>query len=248
VTVDILFDHPEFVVIDKPIGISVQNETEQSGILPLVCEQLELEKLWLVHRLDKITSGLLILAKNSSAAAEFGRIFENRQIEKYYLALSKQKPKKKQGTVIGNMKKVRDGKWMLTQETSSPAITQFFSCSLLPGTRLFLLRPYTGKTHQIRVALKSLGSPIIGDLLYARNTSPSEQTADRTYLHAYALKFCFRGEDICLHCRPSLGELFTLSFFDDVVTNYLQPWKLNWPKLPFRLSDKHPTKIQESKV
>ncbi|MFT5677365.1 MAG: tRNA pseudouridine32 synthase/23S rRNA pseudouridine746 synthase, partial [Paraglaciecola sp.] len=158
-TIDIVFDHPEFVVIDKPAGISVQNEAEQSGILPLICQQLGLDKLWLVHRLDKITSGLLILAKNSNAAAEFGRIFANRQIEKYYLALSKQKPKKKQGTVVGNMKKVRDGKWMLTQDASSPAITQFLSCSLLPGIRLFLLKPYTGKTHQIRVALKSLGSP-----------------------------------------------------------------------------------------
>jgi tRNA pseudouridine32 synthase/23S rRNA pseudouridine746 synthase len=246
VTIDIVFDHAEFVVIDKPAGISVQNETEQSGILPLLCQQLGADKLWLVHRLDKITSGLLILAKNSNAATEFGRIFANRQIEKYYLALSQQKPKKKQGTVMGNMKKVRDGKWMLTQDTSNPAITQFLSCSLLPGIRLFLLKPYTGKTHQIRVALKSLGSPIIGDLQYGRKTSSDKETVVRTYLHAYALKFCFQGEDICLLCRPSVGELFTLSSFADAIVDYLEPWKLNWPKLPSRLISKQPIEELES--
>jgi tRNA pseudouridine32 synthase/23S rRNA pseudouridine746 synthase len=245
-TIDIVFDHPEFVVIDKPAGISVQNEAEQSGILPLICQQLGLDKLWLVHRLDKITSGLLILAKNSNAAAEFGRIFANRQIEKYYLALSKQKPKKKQGTVVGNMKKVRDGKWMLTQDVSSPAITQFLSCSLLPGIRLFLLKPYTGKTHQIRVALKSLGSPIIGDLLYGRKTLHSEEVTDRTYLHAYALRFCFQGEDVCLVCRPSVGELFIHSSFDETAAKYLQPWKLDWPKLPSRLYSKQPIQVPEN--
>ena len=234
-TIDIVFDHAEFVVIYKPAGIAVQNQAEQSGILPHICQQLGLKKLWLVHRLDKVTSGLLILAKNSSAAAEFGQLFANRLIEKYYLALSNQKPKKKQGTIVGNMKKVRDGKWMLTKDTSKPAITQFLSCSLVPGTRLFLLKPHTGKTHQIRVALKSLGSPIVGDLLYGKKDSQSEESAERTYLHAYALKFSFRGEGISLVCQPSVGELFTLPAFKEVVADYLQPWTISWPTLPSRL-------------
>lgn len=234
-TIDIVFDHAEFVVINKPAGIAVQNQVEQSGILPHICQQLGLEKLWLVHRLDKITSGLLILAKTSNAAAEFGQLFANRQIEKYYLALSKQKPKKKQGTIVGNMKKVRDGKWMLTKETSKPAITQFFSNSLVPGTRLFLLKPHSGKTHQIRVAMKSLGSPIVGDLLYGKKDPQGEEGAERTYLHAFALKFNFRSEGISLVCQPSIGELFTLPVFKEAVASYLQPWEIAWPTLPARL-------------
>ena len=104
--IDILFDHPDFVVVNKPSNISVQNEFHQSGLLPILCQQLKVEKLWLVHRLDKVTSGILILAKHSQAAAVFGQLFEQKQIEKYYLAISAKKPKKKQGTVKGGMKKV----------------------------------------------------------------------------------------------------------------------------------------------
>ncbi|MFT4994431.1 MAG: tRNA pseudouridine32 synthase/23S rRNA pseudouridine746 synthase [Paraglaciecola sp.] len=225
-TLDIVFDHPDFIVVNKPPGISVQNEAQQRGILPIICSQLGLDKLWLVHRLDKVTSGLLILAKNAEAAAVFGAIFESRKIEKFYLALSAQKPKKKQGTIAGNMKKVRDGKWMLSKQTDSAAVSQFFSTSVLPGVRLFLIKPHTGKTHQIRVALKSLGSPILGDILYGGGGS------QRTYLHAYALRFLFKGEPIELLCPPTIGELFTHEALSQRLPEYHQPWAWNWPQLP----------------
>ncbi|AGH45684.1 pseudouridine synthase Rlu family protein [Paraglaciecola psychrophila 170] len=104
-SIEVLFDHPDFVVINKPNNIAVQNESHQSGILPILCQQLQVEKLWLVHRLDKVTSGILILAKHSQAAAIFGQLFEEKQIEKYYLAISSKKPKKKQGAIKGGMKK-----------------------------------------------------------------------------------------------------------------------------------------------
>lgn len=224
--IDIVFNHPDFVVVNKPPGISVQNEAQQSGIIPIICSQLDLDKLWLVHRLDKVTSGLLILAKNSVAAGVFGSIFESRKIEKFYLALSAQKPKKKQGTIAGNMTKVRDGKWMLSKQTDSAAVSQFFSASLLPGIRLFLIKPHTGKTHQIRVALKSLGSPILGDNLYGGGGS------ERTYLHAFALRFSFKDESIELICPPTIGELFAHDAFAQRLPEYQQPWAWNWPKLP----------------
>ena len=175
-SIEVLFDHPDFLVVNKPSAISVQNESHQSGILPILCQQLNLEQLWLVHRLDKITSGILILAKHPQAAAVFGQLFEHKQIEKYYLAISAKKPKKKQGAVKGGMKKIRDGKWMLDSSNTAEAISQFFSFSLSPGLRLFLVKPLTGKTHQIRVALKSLGSPILGDELYKGESS------DRTHI------------------------------------------------------------------
>ena len=224
--IDIVFEHPDFVVVNKPPGISVQNEAQQQGIIPIICKQLGFDKLWLVHRLDKVTSGLLILAKGSEAAAVFGGIFESRKIEKFYLALSAQKPKRKQGTIAGNMIKVRDGKWMLNKLTDSAAVSQFFSASLLPGIRLFLIKPHTGKTHQIRVALKSLSSPILGDKLYGGADS------ERTYLHAYALKFSYMDESIELVCPPTIGEFFVHSSFLKHLPEYQQPWTLNWPKLP----------------
>lgn len=222
--IEILYDHPDFVVVDKPANISVQNESNQSGILPLLCHQLNIDKLWLVHRLDKVTSGMLILAKHSEAAATFGKLFERRQIEKYYLAISVKKPKKKQGSIKGGMKKVRDGKWILDNTDISTAVSQFFSWSIGSGVRLFLVKPLTGKTHQIRVALKSLGSPILGDELYKGNIS------DRTYLHAYSLRFAYKGENISLCCQPSLGNAFMTSETTKQLESLKTPWTLDWPK------------------
>jgi len=227
-SIQVLFDHPDFVIVNKPNNISVQNESIQSGILPLICQQLKVEKLWLVHRLDKVTSGILILAKHSQAAAVFGLLFEQKQIEKYYLAISTKKPKKKQGAIKGGMKKVRDGKWMLDSSDTSVAISQFFSFSISAGLRLFLVKPLTGKTHQIRVAVKSLGSPILGDELYKGGTS------DRTYLHAYCIRFIYQDQPICIICPPDRGDFFINDDTSQQIAKLATPWTLNWPdiKLP----------------
>jgi tRNA pseudouridine32 synthase / 23S rRNA pseudouridine746 synthase len=234
--IKIVFEHADFIIVDKPIGISVQDEASASGILPLLCQQTGLAKLYLVHRLDKVTSGLLILAKTQAAAAEFGKLFASRKIEKYYLALGSKKPKHKQGSIIGDMKKIRDGKWILTQEKSNPAITQFFSIGMGDGHRLFLLKPYSGKTHQLRVAMKSLGSPILGDTTY---TAPD---SDRTYLHAFALRFNYQQHYIELVLPPSQGEHFSSAGFAQLLTTYMNPWTQAWPKLSPALQ-----KLQETK-
>ena len=218
-----MFEHPDFVVINKPPTVAVQGEEHQQGILPIICKQLGLERLWLVHRLDKVTSGLLILGKSESAAAEFGRLFEAHQIEKYYVAIACKKPKKKQGTVSGGMKKVRDGLWILDDTQNQRATTQFNSFGLIPNKRLFLLKPLSGKTHQIRVMMKSLGSPILGDTLY------KGESADRTYLHAYALKFNYQQENIELLCKPKVGDFFALTATQDLLSNLSLPWTLTWP-------------------
>ncbi|KGQ70640.1 RNA pseudouridine synthase [Chelonobacter oris] len=199
----IVYQHSDFIVIDKPIGISVHKDQQQSGLPDLVAEQLGCPSLWLVHRLDKITSGLLILARNAQAAAEFSQLFAEQRIEKHYIALSVRKPKKKQGVIIGDMQKSRNGSWKLCRTRDNPAITRFTSFGCQQGVRLFHLMPKSGKTHQIRVALKSIGSPILGDQRYG------DQTAlDRTYLHAYALRFCYRGETVFLKRLPQQGEYF----------------------------------------
>lgn len=224
-SIEVLFNHPDFIVVNKPNSISVQNESHQSGILPILYEQLNVKQLWLVHRLDKITSGVLILAKNPQAAAIFGQLFEQKQIEKYYLAISSKKPKKKQGAIKGGMKKVRDGKWMLDSSNTAVAISQFFSFSISPGLRLFLVKPITGKTHQIRVALKSIGSPILGDDLYKGESS------DRTYLHAYCIRFRYQQQAICIICPPNEGKMFLDDNTKQQVAKLTTPWGLTWPSI-----------------
>ena len=179
----------------------MHKDQDEKGLTALVAEQLGVPQVWLVHRLDKITSGLLILALNAESAAEFSRLFAEHKIHKTYLALSHQKPKKKQGLIVGDMQKARNGAWKLCQSKENPAITRFDSVSCEPNLRLFILQPRTGKTHQLRVAMKSLGSPILGDELYGKNNAE----IDRTYLHAAGLEFEFKSEKIALFALPQEG-------------------------------------------
>ena len=184
---DILLQTSDFVVINKPAGLSVHRDQNDSGLTEMLAQQLGVPQLWLVHRLDKPTSGVLLLALNADAASELAQAFANRQVKKNYLALSDRKPSKKQGWIKGDMVRSRQGAWKLTRSMENPAQTRFSSHSSEPGRRLFVLRPLTGKTHQLRVAMKSLGSPILGDTLYGGTP------ADHLYLHAWCLSFPFRG-------------------------------------------------------
>jgi len=199
---DIVYQTDDFIIIYKPCGLSVHKDQSEIGLTILLAEQLGVPQVWLVHRLDKVTSGLLILALNAESAAEFFRLFSEHHIKKTYLALSNQKPKKKQGLIVGDMQKARNGAWKLCQSKENPAITRFKSVSCEPNLRLFILKPQTGKTHQLRVAMKSLGSPTLGDALYAKNT----ENIDRTYLHAARLKFEFKGQAFDVFTLPKEGE------------------------------------------
>ena len=199
---DIVYQTDDFIIIYKPCGISVHKDQSEIGLTTLLAEQFSVPQVWLVHRLDKVTSGLLILALNAESAAEFFRLFSEHHIQKTYLALSNQKPKKKQGLIVGDMQKARNGAWKLCQSKENPAITRFESVSCEPNLRLFILKPQTGKTHQLRVAMKSLGSPILGDALYGKNT----EKIDRTYLHAARLQFEFKGQAFDVFTPPKEGE------------------------------------------
>ncbi|WP_199911589.1 TIGR01621 family pseudouridine synthase [Dongshaea marina] len=213
---------PEFVLINKPPGIGFHDESGEPGVVTLMRQQLG-EPLLPVHRLDKVTSGLLLLARNPESCRQLCELFAEHQMAKFYLALSDRKPKKKQGTVAGDMVKARRGSWKLLHSRNQAAVTRFISHSIDEGMRAFLLRPQTGKTHQIRVALKSLGSPILGDSLY------SGSSGDRCYLHAWALAFTLNGRDYCYQVNPPAGELFSSTHLATLPANWLTPWQLKWP-------------------
>ncbi|WP_406667273.1 TIGR01621 family pseudouridine synthase [Gallaecimonas sp. GXIMD1310] len=196
---EVVLDHRDFVMVNKTAAVSFH--AEQGPGLFVNIEQHLGQKLWPVHRLDKVTTGLLLLAKSAEAAAIFGDAFANRKISKCYLALSDRKPAKKQGWIKGDMAKARRGAWRLLRSTEHPAITRFDSQSLAPGQRLFRLWPQTGRTHQLRVAMKSLGAPILGDSLYGGSNWP------RVCLHAYALAFDWQGDNIAISQPADFSEL-----------------------------------------
>jgi tRNA pseudouridine32 synthase/23S rRNA pseudouridine746 synthase len=221
----IILNHPKLLAIHKPHGIPFHQTKEGSPGIMSTLHHLQQQSsspdsfnyqgpLYPVHRLDQVTSGILLLAKDPSSANQLIQLFRSQKIVKYYVALADRKPKKKQGTIRGGMKKGRNGSWMLTRpdnnsnnsnkdDTSSSlpvATTRFISKGIppttdnhhhhqqrRPGLRAYLLKPETGKTHQLRVAMKSLGTPILGDTRYANAVAASQEV--RTYLHCAAVRF-----------------------------------------------------------
>lgn len=221
--IELLFENSDFAIINKPANLNFHSE-EEAGVVVLATQLLHVKQLYSVHRLDKMTSGLLILAKTKQAASEFTRLFETRQIQKYYLAIALRKPKKKQGWIKGDMVSARRGNYKFSNTSQNPAITQFVSTSLRPNERLYLIKPHTGKTHQIRVALKSIGAPIAGDIRYANADEAKKE--DRGYLHAYVLRFHFKDEAYCFTCKPDEGERFLSLTCKDQLEAYSKPWTL----------------------
>lgn len=133
---------------------------------------------------------------------------------RYYVAISDRKPKKKMGRIRGDILKSRRGSYKLARSMDNPAMTAFVSSKLVvteseAPVYSFLLKPSTGKTHQIRVSMKSIGSAILGDSRYGTRAHSPE----RGYLHAAAIRFRLHGEDINIICAPEEGDIFTSAAF-----------------------------------
>ena len=209
--------------------IAENGEPEKiDGIVTRLKKQLAVTELHLCHRLDTGTSGCLCLAKNAAVAGEIGELFSSRRVSKYYLALSSQKPKKKQGTIMGDMKNRRGGQRILLKTSENPAITQFFSSAAKPGTRGFIVKPHSGKTHQIRVALKSIGAPILGDTLYGGEAS------DRLYLHAWHLQLPLSSGELAVTAPFDTGEVINEADVQTWYNGLNAPETYPWPSLPAR--------------
>ncbi|MEJ2045095.1 MAG: TIGR01621 family pseudouridine synthase [Reinekea sp.] len=197
----IVFEHNDFWVVNKPPGWTVQADNQAPGVLDWFKQTGA--QAFPIHRLDKLTSGLLLVGRTVRGNRQLSQAFAERSVQKTYLAISDQKPKKKQGWIKGDMAQARRSQWKLLHSMQNPALTQFYSVSIVPGMRGFMLLPKTGKTHQLRVALKSLGAPILGDTLYGG------AAADRMYLHAYSLAFSYNDQPFHFMVEPD-GHWFKI--------------------------------------
>ena len=173
------------------------------------------EDLKLAHRLDDGTSGCLVLAKGRRAAAAIGDAFAAKRVAKVYVGLTASRPSKKKGVIVGDMIRSRRAQWRLTRDCGPTAACTWLSRSIGlgpgegddPAARLIVARPLTGKTHQIRVAAKSIGAPLLGDGLYGGGN------ADRLYLHAAAI--CIPDLGLDARASPDSGASFLSRRFAD---------------------------------
>jgi len=202
----IIFQNKDFIVIDKPAGLAVHsgvNISEKTLVDFLLEKFPELKNVGddpklrpgIVHRLDKETSGLMIVARNQKTFEYLKELFKNRKVEKKYLALVHGKLNEKEGQIEGEMgRSKRDfrkqslvrGKINVRKEryslTHYKVKKEFDDCSLLE------VFPKTGRTHQIRVHLHSIGHPIVGDKKYTFKKY-KKKSAARMFLHAAEISF-----------------------------------------------------------
>ena len=194
----ILYENDNFLIIDKWSGISSQGGSNITISIDTIIKNIS-ENYNLVHRLDKETSGLMIIAKNLKYTRFFGKLFKSQELKKTYLAICDGMPKIKQSyvdLVINSNDK--DKNKVIKTET-------FYKVLLYKDkTSLIKFEPKTGKKHQLRIVAKNLGCPIVGDLRYNLNQTKNSQNLK---LNAYKLEFDI--EDNKFNIKSALPKDFT---------------------------------------
>lgn len=196
----------DFLIINKPAGLVVHapNSNYQPATLgDWVAQTHEeiahvglIDRPGIVHRLDKNTSGLMIIARNNAAHATFTSMFKNRQIQKTYLAIVVGHPPK-EGRIdfyVGRHPTVRNKMHHFTEKTkhsSSRMATSFYkTLQYFKEYSLVEIKPITGRTHQIRVHLAALGFPLLSDEVYGAKS----KLMPRHALHAHKLEFYYKDK------------------------------------------------------
>jgi 23S rRNA pseudouridine1911/1915/1917 synthase len=143
---------------------------------------------WLLHRLDRDTSGLVVFAKTVQARRALVRQFERRTVHKQYLAITVGEPPAGTGEISEPlMRDPEDRRRVVTHADGQPAQTRYRALATASGYALLLVEPLTGRTHQIRAHLTAVGAPLVGDAMYLAPESPARALSVRTLLHAWRL-------------------------------------------------------------
>ncbi|MEK7376769.1 MAG: RluA family pseudouridine synthase [Candidatus Margulisiibacteriota bacterium] len=212
IELDVVYEDKDLIVINKPAGMVVHPaQGHRSGTLVNAllghCKDLSgiggVERPGIVHRLDKETSGLIVIAKNDNAHSCLSNAFKNRKIEKKYIALVHGVVKEDKGTIsapigrsqsdrkkmavieLKNEKDVNDNAKKHRKSKSRSAVTHFTVLKRYKDTTLLELKLETGRTHQIRVHLTHAGHPIVGDQVYGKKKDKEETM----FLHSFLLGF-----------------------------------------------------------
>jgi 23S rRNA pseudouridine1911/1915/1917 synthase len=206
VTVRTMYDDEHLVVVDKPAGMTVHPGAGASrGTLAAQLLSLgatggeDPERPGIVHRLDRDTSGLLVVARSEGAYGALQRAIREREVERRYLALVRGRPRSRSGRIEAPIGRDRRDPTRRSLDTDEPrdAVTRFEVLELLPDRALLDVRLETGRTHQVRVHLAAIELPVSGDPTYGVKR---DLGLERQFLHAHALRFAHpvTGDDIDL--------------------------------------------------
>jgi tRNA pseudouridine32 synthase/23S rRNA pseudouridine746 synthase len=211
----VLFIDGEAIVIDKPAGLAVHPGARTRESLEDYLHHLRFgfRRLPLpVHRLDRDTSGCLLLARNPKAHKAFQRAFEEKRVGKTYIAILDGVPEAESGTVdmaLGKVSTAAEGWRMVPDERGRHAVTHWRVAAVKDGRAVIVFTPETGRTHQIRVhAASGIGVPIAGDPVYGAGRGPM-------LLHALSLKVV-RGAKPPVEATAPLPPTLVSAGFGDI--------------------------------
>jgi tRNA pseudouridine32 synthase/23S rRNA pseudouridine746 synthase len=212
----VLFIDGEAIVIDKPAGLAVHPGARTPESLEDYLHHLRFgfkRKPLPVHRLDRDTSGCLLLARNPKAHKAFQRAFEDKRVAKTYVAVLDGVPEAEEGTVdlaLGKISTAEEGWRMVADEAGRPSLTHWRVAAVREGRAILVFSPETGRTHQIRVhAASGIGIPIVGDPVYGAGKGPM-------LLHALSLKVD-RGAKPPVEATAPLPPTFVNAGYGDVL-------------------------------
>ena len=201
--IEVVQEDEHLMVVDKPAGLVTHPAPGHHGV---TLAELLPEGARVVHRLDKDTSGLLLVARSDEAHAALQRMMKAREVTREYVALVEGHPDAESGTIDAPIGRDRGNRTVMSTRTdrAREAVTHFEVVERLPRTALLGVRLETGRTHQIRAHLAAIGHPVAGDPQYGGGDSGRRLGLERQFLHASSLMFRhpFRREWVRCESKP----------------------------------------------
>jgi 23S rRNA pseudouridine955/2504/2580 synthase len=220
----VIYKDEYVIAINKPAGLPVQGGTGTTRHLDGMLDVLQEEgfpKPRLVHRLDKDTSGVLLLARTAKSAAALARAFKSRETKKTYWALIMGMPRYEQGRIDLKMEKMQGqhGESMMVSDTGLPSTTEFYRVDHAARRATWMaLRPITGRTHQLRLHMAHLGNPIVGDGKYGgKEAFLTGSISKKMHLHARSIEVNIGGNliNVTAPLPRHMAETWAMLDFDE---------------------------------
>lgn len=215
--IPIIAEYEHFLIINKPPHLMVHVPSPRSGAFTVVDWLLahfkEIKNVGasdrpgIVHRLDKDTSGIMVVPRTPYAHARFGELFRTRAIKKTYLAIAEGHTPRSGSIEYGIDRHPSLGKMIHTYAGGRASLTNYQVREYFDQHSLLEVAPVTGRTHQIRVHCAAIGHPLLGDELYGRKSKIMRRQA----LHAHSLRFVFDGEEYSFSAEPPADFIEAIS-------------------------------------